>query len=150
MRTEAIVTIALACGGASAPRPADVAPLPTNPAPAASSPEVRAENPCDETHCTGRAGDKTADALGALAHQTRRKCYEPALASDPKLQGQLVLRMKIASSGAICSADAEKSDLPAPLADCVANVFESAKAVDAPEGGCVVVEFPLRYVPKTP
>ena len=42
-----------------------------------------AGNPCEVTSCGGSVGTDTEGGLAMLARQTRRKCYEPALASDP-------------------------------------------------------------------
>jgi hypothetical protein len=107
-------------------------------------------DPCAATACFGnvKAGSDSERALGLLAHQTRRKCYDPALANDPTLKGHVTVRMKIASNGQICSASVLKNDMASSsVGECAARMLLIAGHVPPPKGGCVELNFPLNYVP---
>ena len=147
----------LACGGGSADRAvvhlsapkASTAPSATAGAapPVATMPPPRTDDPCGEVVCRGQAGDDTVQGITTLAHVTRRKCYDPALADDPKLEGHAMVRMRISSAGTICEARVTQNDMKdASVADCAATVFRGA-SIPPPEGGCVEVNLPLRFVP---
>jgi hypothetical protein len=107
-------------------------------------------DPCAYNVCNGNvaSGSDTERGLQLLAHQTRRKCYDPALANDPTLQGHVKLKMKIASNGTICSASVLSNDMPSgSVGECAARMLQSSGHVPPPKGGCVNLDFPLNYVP---
>lgn len=107
-------------------------------------------DPCAVSACNGNvaSGSDAERGLAMLAHQTRRKCYDPALANDPTLQGHVTVRMKIASNGQICSASVLKNDMPSSsVGECAARMLLASGHVPAPKGGCVELNFPLNYVP---
>ncbi len=107
-----------------------------------------AGNPCDVTSCGGSVGTDTEGGLAMLARQTRRKCYEPALASDPTLTGHVKVHLKIASNGTICSASVASNDMASSsVGECAARMLMASGHVPPPRGGCVNVDFPLNYVP---
>lgn len=132
----------------------DEVPLPP-PVVDASTPQptivyVGGGDPCATKVCGGNvpSGSDSERALAMLAHQTRRKCYDPALANDPTLQGHVMVRMKIASNGQICSASVLKNDMPSSsVGECAARMLLASGHVPPPKGGCVELNFPLNYVP---
>jgi hypothetical protein len=107
-------------------------------------------DPCSYNACNGivQPGSDTERGLQLLAHQTRRKCYDPALGNDPTLQGHVRMRLKIASNGQICSAAVGSNDMSnTSVGDCAARMLMASGHVPAPKGGCVNLELPLNYVP---
>lgn len=107
-----------------------------------------AGNPCEVTRCNGSVGSDTEGGLAMLARQTRRKCYEPALANDPTLAGHVKVQLKIASNGTICSASVASNDMASSsVGECAARMLQASGHVPPPKGGCVNVDFPLNYVP---
>ena len=133
----------------------DEVPLPppvidAGPAPTTTIVQNGGGDPCAVTYCGGNVapGSDAERGLQLLAHQTRRKCYDPALANDPTLQGHVTVRMKIASNGQICSASVAKNDMPSTsVGECAARMLLASGRVPAPKGGCVELNFPLNYVP---
>lgn len=107
-------------------------------------------DPCSYNTCNGNVapGSDTERGLQILAQKTRRKCYDPALANDPALQGHVKVHMKIASNGDICSATVGSTDMSnASVGECAARMLLGSGRVPAPKGGCVNLDFPLNYVP---
>ncbi len=105
-------------------------------------------NPCDVSSCGGSVGQDTEGGLAMLARQTRRKCYEPSLAQDPTLQGHVKVHLKIASNGTICSASVASNDMASTsVGECAARMLQASGRVPPPKGGCVMVDFPLNYIP---
>ena len=107
-------------------------------------------DPCAYNTCNGNVsvGSDTERGLQMLARQTRRKCYDPALANDPTLQGKVMLKMKIASNGQICSAAVASNSMSSTsVGECAARMLQASGHVPPPKGGCVNLDFPLNYVP---
>ncbi len=132
----------------------DEVPLPPPVIDAGPAPTVQytgpAADPCSYAVCNGNVttGSDTEHGLQMLARQTRRKCYDPALANDPTLQGHVKVHMKIASNGQICSASVASNDMSTTsVGDCAARMLLASGRVPPPKGGCVNLDFPLNYVP---
>jgi len=107
-------------------------------------------DPCSYNTCNGvvGTGSDTEHGLQMLARQTRRKCYDPALGNDPSLQGHVKVHMKIAGNGQICSATVASNDMSnASVGECAARQLQASGRVPPPKGGCVLLDFPLNYVP---
>lgn len=98
---------------------------------------------CD-AKCTGQASGDLASALQVRASMARR-CYQAALANDSTLKGRVVVSVKIAPNGSVCSAGVAQSDIPA-ISGCVANVFRGGN-FPAPHGGCVEQGVPMMFTP---
>lgn len=114
----------------------------------ASSYHGPAIKPCDVTACGGSVTPDTEASLGVLAKQTRRKCYEPALAQDPSLMGHVEIRLKIAGNGDICASSVDSADTGLQqVGECTARIIAAAGHVPAPHG-CVNIKFPLNYKPQ--
>jgi hypothetical protein len=105
-------------------------------------------NPCEVTVCNGKPTPDTEAALAMLARQSRKKCYETALAQDPELQGHVDLSVKIAGNGQLCSVGVSSSTMSIPsVGDCTARTIAAGGRVPAPTGGCVNIKFPVNYKP---
>jgi hypothetical protein len=148
------ITTVVASVASSAPTSALIDDVPPPPPVIEAGPESTnhgpyvAGNPCDVTSCGGSVGQDTEGGLAMLARQTRRKCYEPALGSDPTLQGHVKVHMKIASNGTICSAAVASNDMASSsVGECAARMLQASGHVPPPKGGCVMVDFPFNYVP---
>jgi hypothetical protein len=103
--------------------------------------------PCEVTACAGSITADTEASLGMLAKQTRRKCYEPALAQDPSLMGHVDLKLKIAGDGEICTSSVDTADPGLQqVGECTARIIAAAGRVPAPRG-CVNIKFPVTYKP---
>lgn len=107
-----------------------------------------AVKPCEVTACGGSITSDTEATIQMLARQTRRKCYEPALAQDPSLTGHVDIRLKIAWDGEICSAGVDSADPGLQqVGECTARIIAAAGKVPAPRG-CVNIKFPVNYKPQ--
>ena len=96
-------------------------------------------------------GDAPAGLRGALsgAAGSVRGCYERALRQNQMLQGKLVVAVKIGSHGQACGANLASDTLGDPaVATCVLQKFRSG-TFPAPIGGCVDVNVPISFMPKT-
>jgi TonB family protein len=81
-------------------------------------------------------------------HMNRfRYCYERQLATDPNLQGKVVVRFVISTTGAVSSARDAGSTLPdESVKACVLRTYQSMQ-FPAPNGGVVVVTYPIVFHP---
>lgn len=76
-----------------------------------------------------------------------RYCYEKGLAKNPTLTGRVSVRFVIGKDGATTQVSSAGSDLPSKeVVDCVLKAFERL-SYPAPEGGVVVVVYPLMFEP---
>lgn len=101
--------------------------------------------------CGDCAGTVTGALQGALQGQARRAtgCYERALRMNPGLEGRMVLGVKVGPDGHVCSAGVSSSTLgDASVTTCVLQMFRSG-VFPPPKGGCVEVEVPINFVPRT-
>jgi hypothetical protein len=104
-------------------------------------------SPCSGT-CKGTAPGALQGALGAAAGGARG-CYERALRQNAMLQGKLVVAVKVGPSGAPCGASIASDTLGDPsISACVLQKFRS-RTFPAPVGGCVDVQVPISFKPKT-
>lgn len=130
----------------------DVPPPPpeqpdAGPEPKSTGPQ-KAWNPCDVSSCSGSATPALERALQFRAQQARR-CYESALAQDSTLKGNVQIRVRVASTGKVCSADVTKDELANPsVGSCMARTFRQTASFPAPKGGCVDINVPIKLVPR--
>lgn len=72
-----------------------------------------------------------------------RLCYEKALETDSNLAGHVTVRFVIDRTGAVKEAKEDSTDMPdKKLSACIVRAFDSF-AFPAPEGGPVIVVFPV-------
>ena len=101
---------------------------------------------CDMKVCKGSAGSDVQSALQTRARQTRRSCYEAALAQDESLKGHVEINVRVGTNGQVCSSSVGSNDMGSPgVAQCVANMFRGTH-LPAPTGGCVDVKVPIAFV----
>jgi len=76
-----------------------------------------------------------------------RLCYETGLARDPALAGRVITKFVVARDGSVASGEDAGSDLPDPsVVACVVRSFLTL-SFPQPEGGEVVVSYPIRFRP---
>ena len=76
-----------------------------------------------------------------------RLCYENGLRNDPTLRGRIAVKFVIAKDGSVSTVSNNGSDLPDPaVVSCVVRAFTNL-AFPSPEGGVVVVVYPIRFDP---
>ena len=97
--------------------------------------------------CDGSPSAALQSALSGRAGQSR-SCYEKALSSNSTLEGTLTVGVKVGPGGQVCGAHVVADGLHDPgVANCVVSRFMSS-TFPAPQGGCVEVNVPLRFMPK--
>jgi TonB family protein len=81
-------------------------------------------------------------------HMNRfRYCYERQLVTNPNLQGKVLVRFVISTTGAVSSAQDAGSTLPdEAVKACVLRTYQSMQ-FPAPSGGIVVVTYPIVFHP---
>lgn len=99
--------------------------------------------------CTGTATGPLTGALQGRAGQSRG-CYERALRNNSTLQGRLVMSVTVGPEGQVCNAGIAENTLGDPaVATCVLQMFRGGGTLPRPKGGCVNVNVPISFVPKT-
>jgi outer membrane biosynthesis protein TonB len=102
---------------------------------------------CSPT-CKGDAPAALRSALAGAAGSVRG-CYERALRQNQMLQGKLMVAVKIGAQGNACGASLASDTLgDGAVASCVLQKFRSGQ-FPAPIGGCVDVQVPINFTPKT-
>jgi outer membrane biosynthesis protein TonB len=141
-----------------APKKLDHAPPPPPPVvPEASAPQPTerkvqragrgAGGGCDG-ECDGKVTSVLQSALQAKGFQGRG-CYERALRQNPLLEGRLGIQVRVGPQGQVCSANVTADSFRDPgVSSCVLQLFRSA-SLPPPNGGCVDVQVPLNFIPKT-
>ena len=98
--------------------------------------------------CNGTATSAVQGALRAKGGQARG-CYERALRLNPTLQGRVMVSARVGAQGQMCSASISQNTLGDPgVAACISQMFRAGK-FPPPKGGCVDVNVPLNFVPRT-
>lgn len=101
--------------------------------------------------CAGPCSGDAPALRSALASAggASRGCYERALRTNPTLQGRLIVSVRVASNGNVCSASISQDDLhAADVSSCVLGLFRS-KHFPSPTGGkCADVDVPLNFTPR--
>lgn len=118
-------------------------PSSATPPPAGSTPPA----PNCETVCKGKI---TNELESALVERTKKahRCYDNALANDPKLDGKVVIDVVVGRDGSVCSSKVKSKDAGFDaVAECIAGTF-SGSAFPAPEGTCADVVVPIALHPK--
>jgi TonB family protein len=76
-------------------------------------------------------------------------CYEKGLASDPKLEGRVVIHFVIAPSGRVTTSEVQKSTLNnSAVGSCIARAVRRWRFPKPKGGGAVDVSYP--FVLRTP
>jgi hypothetical protein len=105
------------------------------------------DNPCAGP-CTGDAPAALQSALSG-AGSAARGCYERALRTDPTLAGRIVVSVRVASNGNVCSASITQNTLGSGgVSECVLGLFRGKRFPGAAGGKCVDVNVPLSFTPR--
>lgn len=79
----------------------------------------------------------------AILPRVRQRCFEPALRTNPNLQGRVVVRFVIGRNGAVNLVSNGGSDLPnSNVIRCYVQSFYALR-FPPPDGGQVTVSFPV-------
>jgi hypothetical protein len=102
--------------------------------------------------CAGECkGTVPAGLNGALRAKAgaARGCYERALRQNAMLQGKIMVGVRVGPQVQVCSANIVSNTLGDPgVASCTLGMFRSS-SLPPPNGGCVDVQVPMNFVPKT-
>jgi hypothetical protein len=99
---------------------------------------------CDKKHAT-------RDLVEAV---TRRQaaassCYQKALRTDPRLSGRVAMTVRLGPDGKACYVQITRNELgDSGVAECAEDVFFDF-VYPPPDGGCVEVNVPLRFLPRS-
>ena len=74
-----------------------------------------------------------------------RHCYEVELQASPKLAGKLSVTFVIGADGKVTGATVEKTELPAPLVECVRGLALKFEFPPPKGGGVVKVTYPFVF-----
>ncbi len=99
--------------------------------------------------CKGEVPAALRSALSGAAGSVRG-CYERALRQNQMLQGKMVVAVRVgAHGGSTCSANIVSDSLGDPsVTSCVLQKFRAGQ-FPPPAGGCVDVQVPISFLPKT-
>ncbi len=127
-------------------------PPPEEPVDAGSEPEVpkKAVHSGGPVGCAGPCSGDSGEVQAALAGRARQAqgCYERALRQNAMLEGQIRVSVRIAPSGAVCSASIVADQLGDPsVGGCILQRFR-ASSFPAPRGGCMDAQVPINFKAK--
>jgi len=153
MRGAAVIWVAgsmvVACANSSLPVPPQPVAIASpvdggDLAPSGDSGVVANADPC-AGKCRGTVTRALVVALKQQADQARQ-CYQAALRSDPRVEGQTLLEVRVAPDGTVCSSGAKESSLPDAMNACIVQLFQRGTFPGA-VGGCVDAKIPLVFKP---
>lgn len=103
--------------------------------------------PSGETKVGGRIPPEVIQRVVRQNFGRMRACYEPALRSNPNLQGRVAVKFVIGRDGSVGSASNGGSDLPdSGVVSCVVRAFYGI-SFPQPEDGIVTVTYPIMFTP---
>jgi TonB family protein len=103
----------------------------------------------DEWDCSG---DLSRESLQAVIDQNRaqvRNCYERRLKVNNVLQGELKLKLKIATNGQVNAVAVNGSLHDNEVFSCVRQVAQRWSFKPPSGGNCAVVQVPFQFAPKS-
>ena len=100
---------------------------------------------CDAESCNGDLSAQTIAELRAAANDTK-DCYERELKDNPKLEGKLAVRMRLAEGRDVCEIGLDNSSLSGSetFMACITERLRQVRA--RPDSGCVDIVLPLSFV----
>lgn len=133
----------------AAPAVAPVQPA-TTAEPAASSPApASATSAANDEVCHGSVDESLQQQLAGRAAKVRF-CYEDLLRREPKREGRLMVTVRLSGAGTIDRSWITLDELADPeTADCALASFKTPLKGNV-EGGCAIVNVPLRFMIKKP
>jgi len=125
-----------------APPPLDAA---VDAPPEAGKPASKAGPSLCEGPCTANPSASLRSSISATAGGARG-CYEQALRTNPSLQGRLVVALRVASNGSVCSTSIVQDTVNSPqVASCVIGRFSGKRFDSFSDGRCVDVQVPVSF-----
>jgi hypothetical protein len=110
---------------------------------------LRALDPDCMSGCNSKYA--TRELFEALVRRqaATKPCYNQRLLDDPQLSGRVTVGLRIGPDGRVCSADITRNELgDSGVAECVVDVLQES-GYPPPDGGCVEVNVPLRFLPRS-
>lgn len=107
------------------------------------------KEPKDEWDCSG---DLSRESLQAVIDKNRaqvRNCYERRLKVNNVLQGELKLKLKIATNGHVDAVAVNGSLHDNEVFSCVRQVAQRWSFTPPTDGACAVVQVPFQFAPKS-
>jgi hypothetical protein len=112
--------------------------------------QVRTKTPTPKLGTAAVSGRLPAEVIRRIVRMRfheLRACYERGLKTQPKLRGKITVSFVIGPDGSVRSATNAGSDLPDPgVVACVTKTFHAMK-FPQPEGGVVMVTYPVAFSP---
>ncbi|MFO0611601.1 MAG: TonB family protein [Polyangiaceae bacterium] len=102
-----------------------------------------------ESGCQGAKPDEGKNARTHMRSRfgELRACYEAALARNPRIQGELALRVEVDPNGAVGRVTFANASAPDPdFQDCTLRVVQGVQ-FDPPVNGSLVFTYPLSFSP---
>jgi hypothetical protein len=93
----------------------------------------------------------TRELFDALVRRqaATKPCYDQRLLDDPRLAGRVTVDLRVGPDGKVCSANVTRNELgDSGVAECVVDVLREF-VYPPPDGGCVEVNVPLRFLPRS-
>lgn len=98
--------------------------------------------------CTGNVPPALRSALSSTAGAARG-CYERALRTNSMLQGRMMVAVRVASNGNVCSASVVQDSVGSPqVSSCVGGLFRGKRFPPVTGGRCADVQVPLSFKPR--
>ncbi|HNS98925.1 MAG TPA: AgmX/PglI C-terminal domain-containing protein [Polyangiaceae bacterium] len=98
--------------------------------------------------CNGNAPPALRSALSSTAGAARG-CYERALRTNPMLEGRMMVAVRVASNGNVCSASVVQDSVgSAQVTSCVSSLFSGKRFPPVTDGRCADVQVPLSFKPR--
>jgi len=98
--------------------------------------------------CNGNAPPSLRSALSSTAGAARG-CYERALRTNSMLEGRMMVAVRVASNGNVCSASVVQDSVGSPqVTSCVTSLFSGKRFPPVTDGRCADVQVPLSFKPR--
>lgn len=98
--------------------------------------------------CTATVPSALRSALSGTAGAARG-CYERALRTNSMLEGRMMVAVRVASNGNVCSASVVQDSVgSAQVSSCVAGLFSGKRFPPVTGGRCADVQVPLSFKPR--
>jgi len=98
--------------------------------------------------CNGNAPPSLRSALSSTAGAARG-CYERALRTNSMLEGRMMVAIRVASNGNVCSASVVQDSVGSPqVTSCVTSLFSGKRFPPVTDGRCADVQVPLSFKPR--
>jgi hypothetical protein len=102
---------------------------------------------CEAAVCAGNTTSVLIEAVRTRAGEVRA-CYEQALKQTPTLGGRVIISWRVARDGRSCPVQVMQNELAdaGTFLVCLRQTLEQNYPL--PQGGCVELQLPLKFVPE--